>query len=117
MTPSAIPLRAAVAAGGWIAVSGQLGVLDGRLADGARAQATQALANLRSVLAAHDASVEDVVKVNVFLVTMEHYNLLNEVYGDVFGGDSPPARTVVAVAELPFGALLEVEAWAYRPAH
>ena len=58
-----IPLRPAVAAGDWIAISGQLGLKDGALVEGgAQAQAAQALANLRDVVESHGARLEDVVK-------------------------------------------------------
>lgn len=109
-----IPMRPAVSAGEWIAVSGQLGLKDGRLADGVRAQAEQALANLRAVVELNGAGLADVVKTNVFLTAMRDYDVMNAAYAEVFG-DSPPARTAVAVSELPFGALIEIEAWVHRP--
>jgi 2-iminobutanoate/2-iminopropanoate deaminase len=110
-----IPVRPSVSAGGWIAVSGQLGVRDGGLVEGVAAQAAQALANLKSVVEAGGARLSDVVKTNVFLVTMDDYAVMNAEYAKVFGGDAP-ARTAVAVAALPFGARIEIEAWVYRPA-
>jgi 2-iminobutanoate/2-iminopropanoate deaminase len=114
MTAS-VPVRPAVPAGEWIAVSGQLGIRDGKLVDGVQAQAGQALANLRSVVEAHGARLADVVKTNVFLTTMADYELMNVEYAKVFTGGGVPARTAVAVAELPFGALIEIEGWVYRP--
>lgn len=109
-----IPLRPAVVAGEWLAVSGQLGLKDGVLVEGgAQAQAAQALANLRSVIEANGATIEDVVKTNVFLVTTDDYVAMNEEYAKVFIND-PPARSAVAVHQLPLGGLVEIEAWAYR---
>ncbi len=109
------PLRPAVAAGDWLAISGQLGLKDGALVEGgARAQAAQALANLRDVIESHGARLEDVVKTNVFLVTMDDYAAMNEEYAKVFHTD-PPARSAVAVHQLPLGGLVEIEAWVYRP--
>ena len=108
-----LPLRPAVAAGEWLAVSGQVGIKDGALVEGVPAQAAQALANLRSVIEANGASLQDVVKTNVFLVSMDDVAAMNEEYAKVFSSD-PPARSAVAVHQLPLGALMEVEAWVYR---
>jgi len=110
---SPVPLRPAVAAGDWLAVSGQLGLKDGVLVEGAQAQTAQALVNLRSVVEAHGARLDDVVKTNVFLVTTEDYAAMNEEYAKVFVND-PPARSAVAVHQLPLGGLVEIEAWVYR---
>ena len=110
---AALPLRPAVAAGEWLAVSGQVGIKDGALADGVQAQAAQALANLRAVIEANGATLQDVVKTNVFLVTMDDFAAMNEEYAKVFPTD-PPARSAVAVHQLPLGALFEIEAWVYR---
>ena len=111
MTAS-LPFRPGVAAGGWLAVSGQVGLKDGELADGARAQTAQALANLREVVESHGGSLADVVKTNVFLVSMDDYAAMNEEYARVFPSH-PPARSAVAVHQLPLGALVEIEAWAH----
>jgi 2-iminobutanoate/2-iminopropanoate deaminase len=67
---AALPFRPGVAAGGWLAVSGQVGLKDGVLADGVRAQTAQALAALQQVVESHGAGLTDVVKTNVFLVSM-----------------------------------------------
>lgn len=109
-----LPFRPAVAAGGWLAVSGQVGLRDGVLPDGARAQTAQALANLRSVVESHGAGLSDVVKTNVFLVSMDDYAVMNEEYAKVFPTEQP-ARSAVAVHQLPLGALVEIEAWVYLP--
>src|SRR4051812_13685389 len=107
-----LPFRPAVSAGGWLAVSGQIGLKDGALADGARAQTAQSLANLREVVESHGAGLSDVVKTNVFLVSMDDYPVMNEEYAKVFGSE-PPARSAVAVHQLPLGALVEIEAWVH----
>jgi 2-iminobutanoate/2-iminopropanoate deaminase len=109
-----IPLRPAVAAGDWLAVSGQLGLKDGVLVEGAKAQTAQALVNLREVVEAHGARMADIVKTNVFLVTTDDYAAMNEEYAKAFAAD-PPARSAVAVHQLPLGGLVEIEAWVYRP--
>ena len=109
-----LPFRTGVAAGGWLAVSGQVGLDNGVLAEGPRAQAQQALVNLRQVVESHGGGLTDVVKTNVFLVTMDDYAVMNEEYAKFFG-PQPPARSAVAVHQLPLGALIEIEAWAYLP--
>lgn len=76
-------MRAAVSAGEWLAFPAQPGVRDGRLAGGAQAQAAQALANLRTVVETHGARLADVVKANVFLVTMQDYEVMNVEYAKV----------------------------------
>ena len=109
-----LPFRPGVAAGGWLAVSGQVGLKDGVLPDGARAQTAQALATLRQVVEKHGASLSDVVKTNVFLVSMDDYDVMNDEYAKVFLSEQP-ARSAVAVHQLPLGALVEVEAWVFLP--
>ena len=111
-----LPFRPGVVAGGWLAVSGQVGLRDGVLADGARAQTAQALANLRAVVEFHGATLSDVVKTNVFLVSMDDYDVMNAEYAKAFPNE-PPARSAVAVHQLPLGALVEIEAWVLVPGH
>ena len=112
---SHLPFRSAVAAGGWLAVSGQIGITDdGVLAEDARTQTAEALQHLRLVVESHGATLADVVKTNVFLVSMDDYSVMNEEYAAVFGSE-PPARSAVAVRELPLGALVEIEAWVHLP--
>jgi 2-iminobutanoate/2-iminopropanoate deaminase len=102
-----------VRAGDWLIVSGQVGLADGKLvAGGLEAELRQAIANLRGHLEANGASLTNVAKTTVFLRHMSDYALMNEVYIDEFG-DHRPARSAIGVAELPIGALVEVEAWAY----
>jgi 2-iminobutanoate/2-iminopropanoate deaminase len=80
-----------------------------KLVDGDVAQQTRRVfENLRAVLAAAGLSLADVVKTTVFLTDMAHFAAMNEVYAAQFTGD-PPARSTVAVAGLPAGALVEIE--------
>lgn len=102
------PLRASVRAGALVFVSGQLGVVDGALVDGAADQTDRALANFEAVVRGHGATMADVVKTTVFMSSMEHYADMNAVYGRWFPTD-PPARSAFAVRELPLGALVEIE--------
>ena len=107
------PYTPVVRAGDWLVCSGQIGMAEGRLADGGlRAELAQAVANLAAVLSGEGASLSQVVKTTVFLTHMSDYDVMNAAYVQAFG-DHRPARTAVAVAGLPFGALVELEAWAY----
>jgi len=108
------PYTPVVEANGWIVVSGQVGIVDGKLADGGfEGQCVQALTNLRGQLESVGASMGDVVKTTVFLRHMTDYPRMNELYCAAFD-DHRPARSAIGVAELPLGALVEVEAWATR---
>jgi 2-iminobutanoate/2-iminopropanoate deaminase len=107
------PYTPVVRAGDWLVVSGQVGIADGKLVSGGvEAQLRQALANLAGLLEGEGAAITDVKKTTVFLHHMSDYPRMNEVYMDFFG-DHRPARSAIGVAELPLGALVEVEAWAY----
>lgn len=109
------PLRSSVRSGDWIAISGQLGLRDGQLVDGGvTEQAKQALANFTSILESHGASIVDVVKTTVFLTTMDNYAGMNDEYARVFSND-PPARSAIAVHQLPLGGLVEIEGWVRLP--
>ena len=100
-------------AGGWLVVSGKGGMPDGSLGpEGTSGQLRQAIDNLRGLLEAEGASLGDVVKTTVFLLHMSDYAEMNEAYVAAFG-EHRPARSCVAVVELPAGALVEVEAWAW----
>jgi 2-iminobutanoate/2-iminopropanoate deaminase len=107
------PYTPIVRAGEWLVVSGQVGILDGKLVDGGtEGQLRQALANMEALLQSQGATKEQVVKTTVFLRHMSDYPLMNETY-TAFFGDHRPARSAIGVAELPIGALVEVEAWAH----
>ncbi len=108
------PYTPIVRAGEWLIASGQVGIVDGRLASGGTGgELRQAMANLEALLATEGAKLTDVVKTTVYLRHMSDYALMNEVYCDCFG-DHRPARSAIEVAALPLGALVEVECWAYR---
>ena len=108
------PYTPIVRAGEWLVVSGQVGLRDGEIVTGGvRGQLSQALVNLRGLLEGEGASMTDVVKTTIFLRHMDDYVEMNEAYVEAFG-DHRPARSAVAVAGLPLGALVEIEAWA-RP--
>lgn len=105
------PYTPIIRAGDWLVCSGQIGIANGVLADGLEAQLRQAFANLRGLLASEGAELSNVVKMTVFLVDMDDYAEMNTVYMEEFG-DTRPTRSAVAVAALPLGAQVEIEAWA-----
>ncbi len=115
--PAAIgPYSQAIATGELIFCSGQVALdpASGELVgDDVRAQTRRALENLSGVLRAGGSSLAEVIKTTVFLVDMGDYAAMNEVYGEFFSSE-PPARSAVAVAALPRGARVEVEAIAVR---
>jgi 2-iminobutanoate/2-iminopropanoate deaminase len=106
-------------AGDLVVISGQLGVVPGpdtptMVDGGAPEQLRQALVNARAVLAEAGATFDQVVKATLFLTDMDVFAACNEVWIEAF--EPPrPTRSAVAVAQLPLGALAEVELWAYAP--
>ena len=78
---------------------------------GIEAETRQALQNVRAIVEAAGGRLDDVVKTTVFLATMEDFAAMNRVYAEFFP-QRPPARSTVAVAGLPVGARVEIEALA-----
>jgi len=117
--PAALgPYSQAIASGQLVFASGQLALIPetGELIDGDVGPQTKlALENLSAVLQAAGSTLGQVVKTTVFLTTMENFAAMNEVYAGFFPGD-PPARSTIAVAGLPKGALVEIEAIGIRSA-
>ncbi len=108
------PYTPAVRAGDFIFVSGQVGMADGSLPNGVAAQTSQAIENLAGQLASMGATLDDVVKTTCFLVDMDAFVTFNEAYVAGFGSHRP-ARSTVAVRELPVKAVVEIEAIAHHP--
>ncbi|HLW84732.1 MAG TPA: RidA family protein [Candidatus Sulfotelmatobacter sp.] len=80
-----------------------------------KAQTRAVIENIRDILQSVDAQLEDVVEISTYLVNMNDFGGYNEVYGEYFGHDGP-ARTTVAVHQLPHPHLLiEIRATAYKP--
>jgi 2-iminobutanoate/2-iminopropanoate deaminase len=110
------PYAPFVRAGDFVIVSGQGGMLDGRIVDGGvTAQTAQAMRNVADRLADAGAGLADVVKTLCFLTDMGTFAEFNAAYVAAFG-DHRPARSTVGVAALPGGMDVEIEAWAYKPA-
>ena len=110
--PKAIgPYAQAIKAGEFVYTAGQIPIdpKSGNLIVGGIAEQTrQVLENLKAVLEAAGSSLDKVIKATVFLKNMADFAALNEVYGEYLG-KAKPARSTVAVAELPRGALVEID--------
>lgn len=117
MTATSVgPYSPVLRAGNLVVCSGQLGLMPGAtpprlVAGGLEPQVDRALANLADLLAGEGLGWGQVVKVTAFLADIADYAAFNERYMAALGGHRP-ARSVVAVAGLPLGGLVEVEAWA-----
>lgn len=109
--PGAIgPYSQAIKAGNLLFCSGQIPVdpATGTVPEGIKAQTAQSLTNVKAILAAAGASIDNVVKTTVFLADMKLFGEMNEVYAENFN-EPFPARSAVAVRELPKQVLVEIE--------
>lgn len=110
--PRAIgPYSQAIKAGGLVFASGQVGLdpATGKLVSGGIAAETErALLNLKAVIEAAGSNLERAVKATVYLVDMNDFPQMNEVYRRFFG-EAPPARATVEVRRLPLDARVEIE--------
>ena len=109
--PAAIgPYSQAIKIGNFLFISGQIPVdpATGNIPDGIKAQTAQSISNIKAILAEAGISISNVIKTTVFLADMSLFGDMNEVYGKEF--TSPyPARSAVAVKELPKQVLVEIE--------
>ncbi len=106
------PYSQAIAANGFVFVSGQLALRPGdkELSGGTIGEQTeQVFSNLRAILEEAGTGLDRLVKTTVFLQDLDDFAGMNEVYSKHVG-DRPPARSTVEVAKLPSGALVEIEA-------
>jgi len=111
--PKAIgPYSQAIRTDSMIYTAGQTGLdpVTGELvAGGVEGQTRQVLMNLQNVIEAAGSTIGHVVKTTVFLKDMNDFPKMNAIYAEFFG-ENPPARSTVAVAALPKGGLVEIEA-------
>jgi len=108
------PYSQAIRVDGFVFCSGQVGLdpATGKIVDGGvSAQARQVLDNLAAVLAGAGLAFDAIVKTTIFLVDINDFAAVNAVYGERMG-TPPPARSTIAVAALPLGARVEIEATA-----
>ncbi|MCE4609347.1 MAG: RidA family protein [Desulfurococcales archaeon] len=111
------PYSQAILIDGFLFVSGQIPIdpSTGKLIDGTFEEKTRrVLENVKAIIEAAGGTLDDVVKVTVYLKDIGKFSEFNKVYSEYFKG-VPPARVVVEVSNLPLGADLEMEAIAYIP--
>jgi 2-iminobutanoate/2-iminopropanoate deaminase len=110
--PKAIgPYQQAIKVGEFIFTAGQIPIdpqTGNFVAGGVVEQTRQVLENLKAILDAGGSSLDRVIKATVFLRNMDDFGAMNEVYAEYLGA-AKPARSTVAVAELPRGALVEID--------
>lgn len=114
--PGAIgPYSQAIEVGDMLFISGQIPVnpADGSIPEGIEAQTAQSIANIKAILAEAGLNIGNVVKTTVFLADMSLFGAMNEVYAQNFTAPFP-ARSAVAVKELPKQVLVEIETIASR---
>ena len=111
------PYNQAVLAGGWLFCSGQIPLdpQSGAMVGGgdAASETRQVLKNLTAVLEAAGATAQHVVRTTVFLTDLADFQTVNEIYAEVFGAGTSPARACVQVAALPKGAKVEIDCVAW----
>ncbi len=116
--PAAVgPYSQAIKVGQFLFMSGQI-PLDPKTGEivgtTPEEQTVQALDNIKAVLESQNASMKDIVKTTVFMVDLNKFAQVNEVYQKYFN-EAPPSRSCVEISALPKGALIEVEAIAVLP--
>lgn len=114
--PGAIgPYSQAIDAGSFVFISGQIPVNPetGIIPEGITAQTAQSISNIKAILAEAGLSVDNVVKTTVFLANMGDFTAMNEVYAANFTAPFP-ARSAVAVKDLPKQVLVEIEVIAVK---
>lgn len=99
-----------VSAGDTVYLSGQIGLdaVTMQMVNGIEAQIQQVFLNLKAVTAASGGSLDDIVKLNIFLIDMDNFAKVNEIMASYFS-EPYPARAAVAVKALPRGALVEMD--------
>lgn len=114
--PAAVgPYSQAMRAGNMLFVSGQIPFVPSTMklvSQDIKAQTRQSLENVKAILEEAGASLDDVVKVGVFIKDMNEFAAINEVYSEYFNKNKP-ARACVEVARLPLDVKIEIEVIAY----
>lgn len=110
------PYNQAIRAGDTLYCSGQIAInpATGALVlDDIATETRQVLENVKAVLAAAGATLDQVVKCTIFMSSMDHYQAINAVYAEYFGEVQAPAREAVAVKTLPKAVNVEISVTAY----
>ncbi|WP_338975499.1 RidA family protein [Spiroplasma endosymbiont of Monopis laevigella] len=114
--PAAIgPYSQAIIAGDFLYISGQLPINSKTgefIGTDISSQTKQSLLNIKAICEAANITLNNIVKVNIFLKDLNQFVEMNKVYGEIFGAHAP-ARAAVQVARIPKDALIEIEAIAY----
>jgi len=111
------PYNQAIKAGNFIYCSGQIAInpksnqID--CFGDIKGETTQVLKNLKAVLTASGASLEDVIKTTIFLTDLNNFQIVNDIYSEFFQHEPSPARACVEVSSLPKGVLIEIDCVAY----
>ena len=116
LAPKAVgPYSQAVEVGGTLYISGQLPIdpATGKMAEGIEAQTARSLDNIRAILEEAGYTLDDVVKSTVLLANIGDFAAMNGVYAKYYTKDMP-ARVCYEVANLPMGALVEIETIALK---
>jgi 2-iminobutanoate/2-iminopropanoate deaminase len=106
------PYSQAIVSGGHVFVSGQLSLRPDHseiVGETIQEQTEQVFANLRAILEAAGSSLDKLVKTTVYLVDLNDFQGMNEIYARHVG-NQPPARATVEISALPSGAMVEIEA-------
>ncbi len=111
------PYNQAIKAGNFVYCSGQIAINPNSkkidcLGD-IKGETTQVLNNLKAVLTASGASLEEVIKTTIFLTDLNNFQIVNEIYSEFFQNEPSPARACVEVSSLPKGVLIEIDCVAY----
>jgi len=111
------PYNQAIKAGNFIFCSGQIAINPKtnkvECLGNIKEETKQVLNNIRAVLNADGAEIDDVVKTTIFLTNLNNFQIVNEIYNDFFGGEKSPARACVEVSSLPKGVMIEIDCVAF----
>ena len=111
------PYNQAIKAGNFVYCSGQIAINpNGNKIDclgDIKGETTQVLNNLKAVLTASGANLEDVIKTTIFLTDLNNFQIVNKIYSEFFQSEPSPARACVEVSSLPKGVLIEIDCVAY----
>lgn len=111
LAPAAIGTYSqAIQTGNTVYLSGQIGLdpVSMQLVDGIEAQIRRVFDNVKAVCEAADGSLADIAKINIFLIDLANFQLVNQIMGEYFV-EPYPARAALGVASLPRGALVELD--------
>jgi len=109
------PYSQGIKAGNFVFVAGEKGIdpATGQIVEGGiQAETRRTLENIKGILAAAGAGMDDVVATSVYMVNLDDFAPMNQVYATYFK-NNPPGRTTVGVTSLPAGAAIEITATAY----